>query len=91
MEEEFLCPLSCRRVCRIRICRSISRIYIVHVAVIIHHKFRVYFLPIIIAEITQYVNFDPGTFVFLGYLLSENDLSFELINNFVYGQMFGRI
>ena len=40
--------------------------------------------------VTQFVNFDPKTFVFLGYVLSENDMSFELNNNFVYGQMFRR-
>ena len=40
--------------------------------------------------VTQFVNFDPKTFVFLGYILSENDPSFELNNNFVYGQMFRR-
>ena len=40
--------------------------------------------------VTQFVNFDPDTLVFLGYVLSENDPSFEL-NNFVYGQMFGRV
>ena len=38
--------------------------------------------------VTQFVNFDPKTFVFLGYVLSENDPSFELNNNFIYGQMF---
>jgi len=41
--------------------------------------------------VTQFVNFDSETFVFLGYVLSENDPSFELNNNFVYGQMFGRV
>ena len=40
--------------------------------------------------VTQFVNFDPETFVFRGYVLSENDPSFELNNNFVYGQMFER-
>jgi len=40
--------------------------------------------------ITQFVNFDPEMFVFLGYVLSENDPSFDLDNNFVYSQMFGR-
>jgi len=40
--------------------------------------------------VTQFVNFDPETFVFLGYVLSENDPSFELNNNFGYGQMFRR-
>ena len=40
--------------------------------------------------ITQFVNFDPETLVFLGHLLSENDPSFELNNNFVYGQIYGR-
>ena len=40
---------------------------------------------------SQFVNFDPETFVFLGYVLSENDPSFELNNKFVYGQMFGRV
>ena len=39
--------------------------------------------------ITHFVNFDPETFVFLGCVLLENDPSFELNNNFVYGQMFG--
>ena len=41
--------------------------------------------------ITQFVNFDPEMSVFLGYVLSENDPSFELNNNFVYGQMFQRV
>jgi len=41
--------------------------------------------------VTQFVNFDPETFVFLGYVPSENDPSFELKNNFVYGQMFGSV
>ena len=40
--------------------------------------------------VTQFVNFDPETLVFLGHLLSENDPSFELNNNFVYGQIYGR-
>jgi len=40
--------------------------------------------------VTQFVNFDPKMFVFLGYILSENDPSFELNNNFIYGQMFRR-
>jgi hypothetical protein len=34
--------------------------------------------------------FDTKTFVFLGDVLSENDMSFELNNNFIYGQMFRR-
>ena len=41
--------------------------------------------------VTEFVNFDPETLVFLGYVLSENDPSFELNNNFVYGQMFIRV
>ena len=41
--------------------------------------------------VTQFVNFDPDTLVFLGYVLSENDPSFEFNNNFVYGQMFRRV
>jgi len=49
------------------------------------HVIRVYSLVI------QFANFDPKTLVFLGYVLSENDPSFELNNNFVYGQMFGRV
>ena len=40
--------------------------------------------------VTRFVNFDPKTFVFLGYVLSENDMSFEFNNNFLYGQMFRR-
>ena len=35
--------------------------------------------------VTQFVNFDPETFVFLGYIVSKNDPSFVLNNNFVYG------
>ena len=35
--------------------------------------------------VTQFVNFDPETFVFLGYILSKNDPSFVLNNNVVYG------
>jgi len=41
--------------------------------------------------VTQFVNFDPKTFVFLEYILSENDPSLVLNNNFVYGQMFRRV
>jgi hypothetical protein len=41
--------------------------------------------------VTQFVNYDPETLVFLGYVLSENDPSIELNNNLVYGQMFGRV
>jgi len=41
--------------------------------------------------VTQFVNFDPKTIVFLGYILSENDPSLALNNNFVYGQMFRRV
>ena len=52
MEEEFLCPLPCATVDRIGISRSISLIYIAHVAVIIRHNLRLYGLPVIIAEIT---------------------------------------
>ncbi len=52
MEEQFLCPLPCATVDRIRICHSISLIYIAHVAVIIRHNLRLYGLPISIAEIT---------------------------------------
>ena len=40
--------------------------------------------------VTEFVNFDPETFVFLGYVLLENYPSFELNNTFVYSQMFGR-
>jgi len=40
--------------------------------------------------VAQFVNFYPETFVFLGYVLSENDPSFELNSKFVYGQMFRR-
>ena len=43
------------------------------------------------SPVTQFVNFDPKTFVFLGYVLSENYPSFVLNNNFVYGQMFRRV
>ena len=35
--------------------------------------------------VTQFLNFGPETFVFLGYILSKNDPSFVLNNNFVYG------
>jgi len=35
--------------------------------------------------VTQFVNFDLETLVFLGYVLSENDPSIELNNNLVYG------
>ena len=52
MEEEFLCPLPCATVDRIRICHSISLIYIAHVAVIVRHNLRLYGLSITIAEIT---------------------------------------
>ena len=41
--------------------------------------------------VTQFVNFDPKTFAFLGYILSENDPSLVLNNNFVYGQIFRRV
>jgi len=41
--------------------------------------------------VTQFVNFDPKTFAFLGYILSENDPSFILNNNFIYGWMFRRV
>ena len=42
--------------------------------------------------VTQFVNFDdPEMFVFLGYVQSENYSSFELNNNFIYGQMFRRV
>ena len=41
--------------------------------------------------VTQFVYFDPKTFVFLGYILEENGPSFVLNNNFVYGQMFRRV
>jgi hypothetical protein len=37
--------------------------------------------------VTQPVNFDAKTFVFLGYVLSENDTSFEQNNNLVYSQI----
>jgi len=40
--------------------------------------------------ITWFVNFIAKTFVFLGYVLSENVPSFEQNNNFVYSQMFRR-
>ena len=40
--------------------------------------------------VTQFVNFDPETLVFLGYTLSKNDPSFVLNYNLVYGQMFRR-
>ena len=52
MEEQFLCPLPCATVDRVRICYSISLIYIAHVAVIICHNSGLYGLPITIAEIT---------------------------------------
>ena len=52
MEEEFLCPLPCATVDRIRICQSVSLIYIAHMAVIIFHNLWLYGLPIIITEIT---------------------------------------
>jgi hypothetical protein len=41
--------------------------------------------------VTQFVNFDPKTFVFLGCVLSGNDPSFVLNNNFIYDQMFRRV
>ena len=37
--------------------------------------------------VTQSVNFDAKTFVFLEYVLSENDTSFEQNNNLVYSQI----
>jgi len=37
---------------RIRICHSVSLIYMAHVAVIIRHNLWLYGLPVIIAEIT---------------------------------------
>ncbi len=52
MEEQFLCSLPCATVDRVRICHSISFIYIANVAVIICHNLRLYGLTIIIAEIT---------------------------------------
>jgi hypothetical protein len=33
--------------------------------------------------VKQFVNFDPKTFVFIGYVLSETDISFELKINSV--------
>ena len=42
--------------------------------------------------VTQFVNFDPEMLVCtVLYVLLENDPSFELNNNFVYSQMFGRV
>jgi hypothetical protein len=40
---------------------------------------------------TQFVNFDPKTFVFLGYIVSENDPFFVLNSSFIYCQMFRRV
>ena len=54
MEEEFLCPLPCATVDRIRFCHSISLMYVAHVAVIILHNLQLYGLPITIADITLY-------------------------------------
>ena len=51
MEEQFLCFLPCATVDRIRICHSITLIYIAHLAVIIHHNLWLYDPPII-SEIT---------------------------------------
>jgi len=39
---------------------------------------------------TWFVNFGAESFVFLGYVLSENDSSFERNNDFIYSQMFRR-
>jgi hypothetical protein len=39
---------------------------------------------------TWFVNFVAKTFVFLGYVLSEDVPSFEQNNNFIYNQMFRR-
>jgi hypothetical protein len=52
LEEEFLCPLPCATVGRIRICHSISLICIARVAVIIRNNLQFYRLPITIPEIT---------------------------------------
>jgi hypothetical protein len=52
MEEQFLCPLPCVKTDIIRICQSISLIYIAHVAVITCHNLWLNGLPIITAEIT---------------------------------------
>ena len=52
MEEQFLCPLPCVTVDRVRISHSVSLIYITYVVVIICHNLWLYGLPIIIAEIT---------------------------------------
>ena len=40
--------------------------------------------------VTESVNFDPKMFVFLRYVLSENDPSFVQYNYFVSGQVFRR-
>jgi len=40
--------------------------------------------------VTCFVNFDAKTFVFLGYVLSDNYRSFEQNNNFVYSQILKR-
>ena len=54
MEEQFLCLLPCAMFDIIRICHSISLIYVPHVAVIIGHNMWLYGHPIIITEITLY-------------------------------------
>jgi hypothetical protein len=40
--------------------------------------------------VTQFVNFDAEKFVFLVYMLSESDPSFEQNNDFFCNQMFRR-
>ena len=49
MEEQFLCPLPCTTVHRIKIFHFISLNYIAHVADIIRHNLRLYSLAFIIA------------------------------------------
>lgn len=71
MEEQFLCPLPCVTVDRIRICHSISLAYIAHVEFIIHQNLWVYSHPIIIAKITlcwSVVNVGQNSYIATSHL-----------------------